>query len=422
MPKGPESVSRRGSWFEVLAVTLRLGLTSFGGPVAHVGYQRAAFVLRLGWLDERAFGELVALCQALPGPASSQLTLAVGRLRAGWSGAIAAWLGFTLPSAAIMTLLGLVVVGATIPETGPVAGSIAGLKAAAVAVVAQAVLAMGLRLTPDAPRIALAVAAGFVALALPSPATQPVLIVVGAVAGWAGLRRVTEPGGRVLPESGVGPGIGQEGALHAGGHRTVIVLLAAWIVLLAGSQVLASVTGRPDLGFLAALVRAGALVFGGGHVVLPLLDAGVVEPGWITQNAFLAGYGAAQALPGPLFAFAAYLGVITASGPGGVPGAVTATVAIFLPGSLLVLAALPVLRRLRDRPAVAAALAGTNAAVVGLLAAALVTPVATGGLTSPAAWVVAGLGAGGLISGRVAPIVVVALSAVAMALAGLVAG
>ncbi len=413
---------RRLAWLEVLAVTLRLGLTSFGGPVAHVGYQRATFVVRLGWLDERAFAELIALCQALPGPASSQLTLAVGRLRAGWPGAAAAWLGFTLPSAVLMTLLGLVVVGATIPEAGPVAGAIAGLKAAAVAVVAQAVLAMGRRLTPDAPRIALAVAAGVVALAFPSPATQPLLIVAGGLAGWAGVRRVTVPAGGFTADGGPPADPSSTGTVQAGGHRTVIVLLAAWVVLLASSQVVASATGRPDLGFLAALVRAGALVFGGGHVVLPLLDAGVVEPGWVTQNAFLAGYGAAQALPGPLFTFAAYLGVITASGPGGVVGAVTATVAIFLPGSLLVLALLPVLRQLRERPAVAAALAGTNAAVVGLLAAALVTPVATGGLTSPAAWLVAGLGAVGLIGGRVPPIVVVAVSAAAMALVGLAQG
>ena len=418
------AVARRPAWLDVLLVALRLGLTSFGGPIAHVGYQRQAFVARLRWLDEGSFAELVALGQALPGPASSQLTLAVGRLRAGWAGAIAAWVGFTLPSAVLMTVLGLVVAGATIPTAGPIAGAVAGLKAAAVAVVAQAVVAMGRRLTPDLPRLALAGVAGIVTLAVPVPAVQPLLIGAGAVAGWIGLRGVAD---EHAPGSAAAPGPAAPGDLggtpgHVGGVRTAAALGVAWVALLVGSQVLTAATDRPELGFLAALVRAGALVFGGGHVVLPLLDAGVVEPGWVTPDAFLAGYGAAQALPGPLFAFAAYLGVISASGPGGVAGAVASTVAIFLPGALLVLAALPVLRRLRARPGVAAALAGTNAAVVGVLAAALVTPVGTGGLTSPAAVVVAALGTAGLLAGRVPPLAVVAASAVALGAVEALAG
>ena len=424
-------MSRRPRWLEVLVVSFRLGSTSFGGPIAHVGYQRAAFVVRHRWLDEAAFAELVALCQALPGPASTQLMIAVGRLRAGWAGALAAFIGFTLPSAVLMTLLGLVAAGATIPTEGAVAGAVAGLKAAAVAVVAHAVVAMARRLTPDAPRIALAVGAGVVALAVPVAVIQPLLIVGGALVGWLVLRRLgavevatavdlTVPA--AAPVTGSSPGPSERVLGFPGGRRTALTLAAAWVALLVGGEVAARVSGQPELGFLAALVRAGALVFGGGHVVLPLLDAGVVTPGWVTPDAFLAGYGAAQALPGPLFSFAAYLGVVSSSGPGGVPGAFLATVAIFLPGAILVLAALPVLRRLRGRPGVAAALAGTNAVVVGILAAALVTPVGTGGLTSVPAVIVAAAGAAGLLTGRVPPLVVVAGSAVTLAAVELLSG
>jgi chromate transporter len=416
-------MSRRPRWLEALAVSLRLGLTSFGGPIAHVGYQRTAFVARLQWLDEAAFAELVALCQALPGPASTQLMISVGRLRAGWAGALAAFVGFTLPSAVLMTLLGLAAAGATIPTEGALAGAVAGLKAAAVAVVAQAVVAMARRLTPDPPRIALAVCAGVVALAVPVAVIQPLLIVGGALVGWLVLGRLGATGGAAPVAGsiiGTSPGPSDPDLGFPGGRRTAFALAAAWVAVLVGGEVVARVTGQPGLGFLAALVRAGALVFGGGHVVLPLLDAGVVTPGWVTPDAFLAGYGAAQALPGPLFSFAAYLGVVSSSGPGGVPGALLATVAIFLPGALLVLAALPVLRRIRGRPGVAAALAGTNAVVVGILAAALVTPVGTGGLTSIPAVAVAAAGAAGLLTGRVPPLVVVAGSAGVMALVGAV--
>ena len=416
-------MSRRPRWLEVLAVAFRLGLTSFGGPIAHVGYQRAVFVVRHRWLDEAAFAELVALCQALPGPASTQLMIAVGRLRAGWTGALAAFVGFTLPSAVLMTMLGLAAAGATIPTEGAVAGAVAGLKAAAVAVVAQAVVAMARRLTPDAPRVVLATCAGVIALAVPVAVVQPLLIVGGALVGWLGLRRLgavdrIAPAASPITVAPPGPATPDLG--FPGGRRAALALAAGWVAVVVGSEVAARATGQPGLGFLAALVRAGALVFGGGHVVLPLLDAGVVTPGWVTPDAFLAGYGAAQAVPGPLFSFAAYLGVVSSSGPGGVPGALLATVAIFLPGALLVLAALPVLRRLRGRPAVAAALAGTNAVVVGILAAALITPVGTGGLTSIPAVVVATAGAAGLLTGRVPPLVVVAGSAAVMALVGAV--
>ncbi len=410
----------RPRWLEVLAVTLRLGLTSFGGPIAHIGYQRRTFVDRLGWLDEEAFGELVALGQALPGPASSQVMIAVGRLRGGWSGALAAWIGFTLPSAVLMAALGIVVAGGTIPEAGPVAGAIAGLKAAAVAIVLQAVVTMARRLTPDLPRAGMAVAAGVVALAVPIPLVQPLMIGAGGIVGLLGLRGLVAP---IPPGQHATAGAGGVAepdpvTTRAGGRRTAAVLLTAWVALLVASQLVAWIAGRPELGFLAALVRAGALVFGGGHVVLPLLDTGVVEPGWVGNDAFLAGYGAAQAVPGPLFSFAAYLGAVSSSGPGGIAGSVLALAALFLPGALLVLAALPAIAWLRARTGMAAALAGVNAAVVGILGAALVNPVATGGLTSVTATLVAALGSVALLSRRVPPVVVVAASAASLALLG----
>jgi chromate transporter len=402
----------------VLLATLRLGLTSFGGPIAHIEYQRRAFVVDRQWLSEPDFAELVALCQTLPGPASSQLTIAVGRLRAGWAGALAAWLGFTLPSFLLMTAIGLAAAEARIPETGPLAGAIRGLEVAAVAIVANALLTMRGRLAPDPARLVLAAAATVVLLLLPAPIAQLSVIAAGAVLGRLFLGGVVEP-----PRSDTfaepveaAPAAHREAA--AGRRSEAAALAAAFVVLVVGSQVLASLTGNPDLGLIAAFVRAGALVFGGGHVVLPLLDAGVVRPGWVTPDQFLAGYGAAQAMPGPLFSFAAYLGAVAAVGPGGVAGAALATVAIFLPGALLVLAAVPVLGWLRGRPAIASALVGVNATVVGMLAAALITPVATSALTSPLAVVVAVIASALLIVVRVPPLVVVAGCAVAMAAAG----
>ncbi len=395
--------------------TLRLGLTSFGGPIAHIAYQRRAFVVDRGWLSEPAFAELVALCQTLPGPASSQLTIAVGRLRAGWAGALAAWLGFTLPSALIMTAIGLAATQARIPETGPLAGAIRGLEVAAVAIVANALLTMRSRLAPDAPRLLLAAGATVVLLILPAPIAQLSVIAAGALLGRLFLGGVVEP---PRSDTFAEPGGADAHRASPGRRSEAVVLAAAFVVVVIGSQVLASVTGRPDIGLVAAFVRAGALVFGGGHVVLPLLDAGVVRPGWVTPDQFLAGYGAAQAMPGPLFSFAAYLGAVAAVGPGGVAGSAIATVAIFLPGALLVLAAVPVLGWLRGRPAIASALVGVNATVVGVLAAALITPVATSALTSPLAVVVAVVAAAMLIVAKVPPLAVVAGCAVVMAAAG----
>jgi chromate transporter len=420
-PAGLRPDASRGSALEVFSASLRLGLTSFGGPIAHLGYQREAFVVRRRWLDDTELADIVALCQTLPGPASSQLMIAIGRLRAGWAGALAAFLGFTLPSAIVMTLVGLWAVGTAMPETGPVAGAIAGLKVAAVAVVAHAVVSMARRLTPDLPRLTLAGVAAVALLAMPSPVTQVALIGVGALLGWAAWR--VRGRGRFGAASDRAPTAGSgEGALgplsrRVGSRRASAALLATFAIVLLGSQAVALATADPGARFTAAVTRSGALVFGGGHVVLPLLDAGVVAPGWVTSNQFLAGYGAAQAVPGPLFTFASYLGAVSVAGPGGVPGAVLATIAIFLPGALLVLATLPLLGWLRSRTDVSWSLAGVNAVVVGILAAALVTPVATAGLTSPLAVIVAVAGAAGLMSGRVPPLVVVAGSAAAMALA-----
>ena len=413
-PVATPTLEARGTAREVFAASLRLGLTSFGGPIAHLGYQRTAFVDRLGWLDDDAFAELVAVCQTLPGPASSQLSIAVGRMRAGWSGALAAFLGFTLPSALLMTLAGLLVAGAVLPDSGPAAGAIAGLKAAAVAVVAHAVVTMGRRLAPDLPRMLLAAAAAILLLAWPLAPVQVGVIVLGGLAGWLAWGR---SGARAAGPAGQPPGR-SPGSGRVGGRRTALVLVLAYLALLVAAILTPVLTDALPARFAAALVRAGALVFGGGHVVLPLLDAGVVTPGWVPAGSFVAGYGFAQAMPGPLFSFGAFLGAISTSGPGGVAGAVLGTVALFLPGAVLVLAALPVLGAVRSRPGVAAALRGVNAVVVGILAAALVTPVGTSGVTSLATGAVALVGAVALLGSRTPPLVVVAVSSLVLAALG----
>jgi chromate transporter len=310
-----------------------------------------------------------------------------------------------------MIVLGLVAANASVPATGPVAGAIHGLEVAAVAIVSQALVTMAGTLAPDLPRRLIAIAATPVVLLVPSPIAQVTVIAVGAVVG----RLVLEGRIRSRDDAQAHP---DRHRPDAGRRSEAMVLITAFLVVVLGSQVLATVTGNPDIGLVAAFVRAGALVFGGGHVVLPLLDTGVVRPGWVTEDQFLAGYGAAQALPGPLFSFAGYLGAVASVGPGGVAGGIVALVAIFLPGALLVLAALPVVGWLRRRPGVESALAGVNAAVVGILAGALISPVMTGSLTTPLAVVVAAAGVGLLVLARVPPLVVVAGSAAVMAIAG----
>jgi chromate transporter len=356
-----------GSWREVLPAFLRLGLTSFGGPVAHLGYFREEFVHRRRWLDDKSYADLVALCQFLPGPASSQVGLAVGLLRGGYAGALAAWIGFTLPSAVAMVLFGY-----GIGALGNAAGSgwLHGLKVAAVAVVAQAVLGMARTLAPDRARATLAVVAAIIALGAPSSWGQIGAIVLGGIVGALLLRGGEEITPAALP-------------LHVS-RALGALLLALFFALLIGLPLLAAAIPLQGLKEFDAFYRAGSLVFGGGHVVLPLLQASVVPPGWVDNDAFLAGYGAAQAVPGPLFTFAAYLGTVMGPPPNGWIGAAICLIAIFLPSFLLVIGALPFWEQLRRRPVAQASLRGVNAAVVGLLLAALYQPVWTVGITDAA--------------------------------------
>jgi chromate transporter len=354
----------RGSVGEVFRVALGLGLTSFGGPIAHLGYFRREYVERRRWLSDATYADLVALSQFLPGPASSQVGIGVGLLRAGYAGAVAAWLAFTLPSAILLTAFAFLATGSGVAE----AGWVHGLKLAAVAIVATAVLAMWRALAPDLRRGLLALAAAAVILALHTPLTQLAVIIVGGLAGWAVLR--------IEPPSGL------DDAASPVGRRTAIVALAAFFGLLLGLPVVAAASGVTGVAVVESFYRAGSLVFGGGHVVLPLLSESVVEPGWVDADQFLAGYGAAQAVPGPLLSFAAFLGASLRPQPNGLAGAAVALVAIFLPSFLLVIGAFPFWHRLRASPTFRNALAGTNAAVVGLLLAALYDPVATSAVTS----------------------------------------
>ncbi|MFL4998802.1 MAG: chromate efflux transporter [Xanthobacteraceae bacterium] len=367
MPQSARRTGRPGRWPEVLAVFLRLGLTSFGGPVAHLGYFRDEFVTRRRWLDDRAYADLVALCQFLPGPASSQVGIAIGLLRAGYAGALAAWTGFTLPSALAMVLFAY-----GVSALGDVAGSgwLHGLKVAAVAVVAQAVLGMMRSLAPDRERATMAVVAAIIVLAIPSAWGQIGAIALGGLAGALLLRADVTEEQPALP-------------LNVS-RKTGIVLLAIFFVVLVGLPLLAVTAQSQAVRLFDAFYRAGSLVFGGGHVVLPLLQASVVPPGWVSNDAFLAGYGAAQAVPGPLFTFAAYLGAVMGPPPNGWMGAVLALLAIFLPSFLLVIGALPFWAELRRRTLAQSALSGVNAAVIGLLLAALYHPVWTAGITKPA--------------------------------------
>jgi len=352
----------------IFAVFLRLGLTSFGGPIAHLGYYRTEFVERRRWLSEAAYADLVALCQLLPGPASSQVSFAVGLGRGGLLGGVAAWLGFTLPSAVAMVLFAQ---GAA-ALTGPLsAGMLHGLQVVAVAVVAQAVWSMARSLCPDRPRATIAVVATLIVTGAPTAVGQIAAILAGAAAGvWlcreaptvAAAARLTVPVPRAL----------------------AVAAFAVFALLLIGLPIAAAVSAVPALAVAEAFYRAGALVFGGGHVVLPLLHASVVESGWVSEDAFLSGYGVAQAVPGPLFTFAAYLGATMPAPPSGWAGAALCLVAIFLPGLLLVLGVLPFWASLGRGRLMQAALWGVNAAVVGVLLGALYDPVWTKGIGGPA--------------------------------------
>jgi chromate transporter len=370
-----EMQANKGSAGEVFAAFLKLGLTSFGGPIAHLGYFRDELVVRRKWIDEEGYADLVALCQFLPGPASSQVGFSLGLLRGGPMGALAAWAAFTLPSALLLILFAY---GASWFQGDIGSGILHGLKLVAVAVVAQAVWGMAKALTPDRERAGIALLAVFLVVFVGGSIGQIASILIGGLMGmWLC---------RGLPVS-------QIGHLTFGVPKSIGWLaLLLFGLLLVGLPVLESLASLQSLSLFDAFYRAGSLVFGGGHVVLPLLETEVVQPGWVTADAFLAGYGAAQAVPGPLFTFAAYLGAVMGPEPSGMLGAVIALVAVFLPGLLLVVGALPFWDAFRSRRLAQAAMRGANAAVVGVLGAALYNPVWTSAILSPADFALALLG------------------------------
>jgi len=390
-----------GSVGEVFRVALGLGLTSFGGPVAHLGYFRREYVERRRWLSDATFADLVALSQFLPGPASSQVGIGVGLLRAGYGGALAAWSAFTLPSAMLLTAFAFLAASTDVAG----AGWIHGLKLAAVAIVAVAVLAMWRSLASDVTRSALAIAAAAVILAVHTPLTQLAVIAGGGLLGWIVLR--------------VAPPDGGDEVAAAVSRRVALLALGTFLGLLVGLPIVAAASGLTSIAVVESFYRAGSLVFGGGHVVLPLLSESVVAPGWVDADQFLAGYGAAQAIPGPLFSFAAFLGASLRPEPNGALGAAVALVAIFLPSLLLVIGIFPFWHRLRRWPAVRNALAGTNAAVVGLLLAALYDPLATSAVTSLVDVALVGVAVTALALRVVPPwLVVVAMAVAAQLTAG----
>lgn len=379
---------------EVVRAFLKLGLTSFGGPVAHLGYFREEFIVRRRWLDEAEYADLVALCQFLPGPASTQLVFAVGARCAGVAGGVLAAACFILPSALVMILLGL---GANALGVLRHPGWIAGLKVAVVAVVAQAVWGMARQLCPDVQRAILAALCAAAALVWSGPPAQIGVIAAGAVAGCVMFGR---------RELGLRPP-----ATRLRGHVAAAATLAVFLLLLLGLPLLARITGSVALSMFDGFFRSGALVFGGGHVVLPLLHAEVVPRGWVPDDIFLAGYAAAQAMPGPLFTFAGYLGAAMGPWPNGLLGGVWCLVAIFLPGLLLVAGTLPFWDALRSMFRAQAALRGTNASVVGLLLAALCNPVWTEGIKGVPHFVLAAIAFVALALLKLPPWLVVVLAA-----------
>ncbi len=388
------AVTQHPSVWRIFLAFLRLGLTSFGGPVAHLGYFRADIVGRRQWLDDRAYADFVALGQFLPGPASSQVGLAIGLTLGGLKGAAAAWLGFTLPSALLMAGFGLGIAALGDP-TG--AGWLHGLKLVTVAIVAQAVAAMARSLCPDRTRASFAVVGAILVIATPTAWGQVAVIALGGLAGWLLLEKE--------------PAAAPDTLRIPVGRATAIGCLVAFFALLVGLPMAAQLGGDETLRVFESFYRAGALVFGGGHVVLPLLQESVVEPGWVANDLFLAGYGAAQALPGPLFTFSAYLGAVMTPSLGGILGALLCLIAIFLPAVLLVVGTLPFWARLRTQPVMRAAMQGINAAVVGLLLAALYDPVWTSAVATSADFAFAATAFLLLEMWRLPPWLVVALGA-----------
>ena len=385
---------RTGSPLEVLRVFFRLGVTCFGGPIAHIGYFRDEFVVRRRWIDEQAYADLVGLCQFLPGPASSQVGFSIGLMRAGYRGGLAAWTGFTLPSAIALVLFAY---GAG-EFGGPVGiGLLHGLKLVAVAIVAQAVWGMARTLCPDRERASIALIAALMILFSTSSVSQIAAILLGGIAGlWLCRAGASETTGHVtVPVS----------------HAVGLAALTAFFVLLAGLPVLRGLVNAQGIALFEAFYRSGALVFGGGHVVLPLLREAFVTPGWVSDDAFLAGYGAAQAVPGPLFTFAAYLGTVVKPSPHGLPGAVLGLIGIFLPGVLILMGTLPFWDSFRKRAGAQAVMRGVNAAVVGLLGAALYNPVWTSSVRTSGDFGIVLVGFVILTVWRAPPLLVVIVSA-----------
>jgi chromate transporter len=383
-----------GSPLEVLRIFAKLGLTCFGGPIAHIGYFRDEFVVRRKWIDEHSYADLVGLCQFLPGPASSQVGFSIGLMRAGYIGGLAAWTGFTLPSAFALVLFAY---GAS-ALSGPIGtGLLHGLKLTAVAIVSQAVLGMARTLCPDRERASIAVVAALIILFSTSSIAQIGAIAVGGIAGlWLCRNGSAAPSGHIaMPVS----------------RNAGIVSLVCFFVLLAGLPLLRALTASSGVALFDAFYRSGALVFGGGHVVLPLLREAFVTPGWLSDDAFLAGYGAAQAVPGPLFTFAAYLGTVVNPSPHGIPGAVLGLIGIFLPGILILIGTLPFWDAFRKRAEAQAIMRGVNAAVVGLLGAALYSPVWTTSVKTGGDFGIALVGFVLLTVWRAPPLIVVATSA-----------
>jgi chromate transporter len=383
-----------GRLLEVFLIFLKLGLSSFGGPIAHLGYYRDEFVTRRKWLDEQAYADLVALCQFLPGPASTQTGFSIGVMRAGYLGGLAAWTAFTLPSAIALLLFAY---GAG-RLSGPLGtGLLHGLKLVAVAIVAQAVWGMARSLCPDRERASIAAVAAVIVLSSASSVAQIAAILLGAIAGLWLCRDAPPPatGHIAMPVS----------------RTSGFVFLGAFTVLLVAALLLNGRTSIPGFDVFAAFYRSGALVFGGGHVVLPLLREAFVAPGWVGDDAFLAGYGAAQAVPGPVFTFAAYLGAVLKTEPNGIAGAIIGIVGIFLPGLLILMGMLPFWDAFRMRLDAQAVMRGVNAAVVGLLGAALYNPIWTTSVKAPLDFALALIGFVLLVAWRAPSFVVVLISA-----------
>jgi chromate transporter len=403
MSTASEPTKGRHGAAEVFRVTLGLGLTSFGGPIAHLGYFEWAYVRKLQWLSADEYAGLVVLCQMLPGPASSQVGLLVGLRRAGWAGAVAAWAGFTLPSAVVLFAFALLAPRMQGPALSAV---LHGLQLVAVAVVAQAVWSMAQKLCPDRRRAGLALAAAALMLVAGSAGVQILALMGGAIGGVLLCRDL--PAFPALPAMPV--------SFRAGGTA-----LALFLVLLVGLPFAGRVAPHSLAALAAIFYQAGALVFGGGHVVLPLLRDALVPTGWLPDDVFLAGYGATQAMPGPLFTFAAYLGAVVAPAGSAALWSAAALVFMFLPGILIALAGLPLWTWLGRHPAPKAGLAGVNAAVVGVLGAALYDPIWTSAVMGGRDVAIALIGFLLLERWRIPPLAIVAFCVAASLVSAFVA-